>query len=147
VVVIAVAITLIITIAITLYAFFVKANYLVLYGILIVVSLTAILVLIIALVSMAPVMISIYCGLAVIIYGIYLVVITKMIIGGDNDMVAFPLDNYIIASLFLYIYIMRMFLFILRIVANARRWWLCNLIYFILKNNIMNAMFFYIYSL
>jgi len=121
VVVIAVAITLIITIAITLYAFFVKANYLVLYGILIVVSLTAILVLIIALVSMAPVMISIYCGLAVIIYGIYLVVITKMIIGGDNDMVAFPLDNYIIASLFLYIYIMRMFLFILRIVANARR--------------------------
>jgi FtsH-binding integral membrane protein len=121
VVLIAVAITLIITIAITLYAFFVKANYLVLFGIIIVVSVTAILVLIIALISMAPVMISIYCGLAVIIYGIYLVVVTKMVIGGDNEMVAFPLDNYIIASLILYLYIMRMFLMILRIVANSRR--------------------------
>ena len=74
---------------------------------------------IVAIITLQPIMISIYCGLAVIIYGIYLVIITKMIIGGEIG--DFPMDNYVIASLFLYTYIIKIFTMILRIVANARR--------------------------
>jgi hypothetical protein len=46
---------------------------------------------------------------------------TKMIIKVEIE--GFPMDNYIIASLLLYIYIIKMFLMILRIVANARGKW------------------------
>jgi FtsH-binding integral membrane protein len=118
-VVIAIGATLGVTVALTLYAFLCKANFVALFGILIVVILTMFMVGIVALFTLAPIMISIYCGLAVIIYGIYIVMITKMIIGGEIE--GFPMDNYIIASLLLYIYIIKMFLMILRIVANARR--------------------------
>jgi FtsH-binding integral membrane protein len=119
-VVIAIGTTVAITIALTLYAFFCKVNYALLCGIIIVVSITMFMVFMVAIFTFAPIMISIYCGLAVIIYGIYLVFITKMIIGNEN-MDGFPMDNYILASLFLYIYIIKMFLMILRIVANSRR--------------------------
>lgn len=64
-------------------------------------------------------LISVYCGLAVIIYGIYLIFITKMIIGGEMGE-GFPMDNYVIASLLLYVYIIKIFLMILRIVANSK---------------------------
>ena len=53
--------------------------------------------------------------IAIIVFGIYLVIITKMIIGGD--FAEFPLDTPILASLFLYIYTMRIFLYILLILA------------------------------
>ena len=59
------------------------------------------------------------CVLGVIIYGVYLVIITKMIIGGQ--MAKFPLDSAIIASVFLYIYIMRIFLYILALVARLKK--------------------------
>lgn len=119
VVLLAVCITIAITIVITLYAAFAKINYNALIGTLLVVSVTMILVFMVAIFALTPIMVSIYCGLAVIIYGIYLVFITKLILGGELG--DFPMDNYIIASLFLYIYIIKMFLMILRIVANAKR--------------------------
>ena len=81
-VVIAIGTTLLITIAITIYCFLCKANFLVLIGIVLVVAIVMMMVAIVAIFSLAPIMISIYCGLAVILYGIYIVVITKMIIGG-----------------------------------------------------------------
>jgi len=112
-------ITFILTLAITLYAFCFRANFLVLVGVLVVVAITSFLVLMVALFSPTPVMISIYCGLGVMIYGIYLIFITKMIIG--DELPGFPMDNYIIASIFLYIYIIKIFLLILRIVANSKK--------------------------
>lgn len=79
-----------------------------------VISLTMPIVLILALITFAPVMISIYCGLAVILYGIYLVVITKIIISGELGEL-FPMDSYIVSSLFMYIYILMIFALILKI--------------------------------
>lgn len=116
---IAVGITVGLTVLITIYAVFVKANFKILCGVLLVTIFTMFSVSIVAIITLQPIMISIYCGLAVIIYGIYLVIITKMIIGGEIG--DFPMDNYVIASLFLYIYIIKIFTMILRIVANSRR--------------------------
>jgi protein lifeguard len=111
--------TVAVVLALTLYAFFCRANFVILIGIVIVVAITMMIVGMMILFTFAPVMIMIYCGLAVIVYGIYLVIITKMIIGGEIG--DFPMDNYIIASILLYIYIIKIFMMILRIVALARR--------------------------
>lgn len=119
VVVIAIGTTVGIVIAITLYAIYCRANFVVLFGVIIVVAITMFMVAMVAIFTFEPVLISIYCGLAVIIYGIYLIFITKMIIGGEMGE-GFPMDNYIIASLLLYVYIIKIFLMILRIVANAK---------------------------
>ena len=66
-----------------------------------------------------PMLGIVLCVLGVIVYGVYLVIITKMIIGGQ--MAKFPLDSAIIASVFLYIYIMRIFLYILALVARLKK--------------------------
>ena len=66
-----------------------------------------------------PVLIYVFCSLAILIFGIYLVILTKMIIGGD--IAEFPMDAPILASLFLYLYIMRIFLYILMIFGAAKK--------------------------
>ncbi len=90
----------------------------VMMGIILVVSVTMFFMGMVALFTFTPALICVYCGLAVIIYGIYLVMITKMIIG--NELGGFPMDNYVIASLLLYIYIVKIFMMILRILAISK---------------------------
>ena len=115
----AIAGTVAITLALTLYAFFCKGHYLIWMGILLI-SLSAMFVIgITAIFVRLPVLIFVLCGLGLIIYGIYLVIITKMII--DNSLGGFPLDSAIIASVFLYIYIMRIFLYILALLGAAKK--------------------------
>ncbi len=118
-VVIAMGATVGVVLVLTVYACLCKANFKVLIGIIMVVSVTMLMVLFVAIFTFADVLICIYCGLAVIIYGIYLVIITKMIIGGE--FAEFPMDNYIIASILLYIYIVKIFMMILKIVAISRK--------------------------
>ena len=116
---IAVGITVGLTVLLTLYAFLCKGNFLIWLGIIIVVSFTASIVAIVSIFTNNDTLVMVYCGLVVTIYGIYLVIITKLIIGGDYP--EFPMDNYILASLFLYIYIMKMFMYILMIVARSKK--------------------------
>jgi FtsH-binding integral membrane protein len=118
-VVIAMGATVGVVLVLTVYAFLCRANFVVYIGIIMVVSVTMLMIGFVVIFTFADVLICIYCGLAVIIYGIYLVIITKMIIGGE--FVDFPMDNYIIASILLYIYIVKIFMMILRIVAIAKR--------------------------
>ncbi len=81
---IAIAITIAVTIFLTLYAFLCRGNFLILVGILIVVSVTASIVAIVSIFAYSNNALGIiYCGLVVLIYGIYLVIITKLIIGGS----------------------------------------------------------------
>jgi len=47
------------------------------------------------------------------------VIVTKRIIGGDIG--EFPMDHPIMASLFLYLYIMRIFMYILMIFGAGKR--------------------------
>ena len=116
-VIIALGTTVALTLAITIYCFLCKTIFLILIGVLIVLVITMLMVGIVALFSFSPIMINIYCGIAVLVYGIYIIFMTKMIIGGEDGL-GFPMDNYYIASLFLYIYIIKMFLMILRIFAK-----------------------------
>ena len=115
---IAVGATVGITLALTLYAFFCRGNYIIWVGIILVCSSAALVVGITAIFTNIPALIYVYCTLAIVIFGIYLVIITKAIIGGD--IAAFPMDHPILASLFLYLYIMRIFMYILMIFGAKR---------------------------
>ena len=107
-----------VTLALTLYAFLCKGNWILLTGLLVVCGATAFAIGISFIFARSYGLLMLFCALGVIIYGIYLVIITKMIIGGELP--GFPLDAPIIASLLLYIYIMRIFLYILTILGARR---------------------------
>ncbi len=108
-----------VTAALTLYAFLCKGHYMVWLGILVICCATAFVIGITSIFVRIPILLVVICALGVIIYGIYLVIITKMIIG--DELGGFPLDSAIIASVFLYIYIMRLFLYLLTIIAALRK--------------------------
>lgn len=116
---VAIAGTVAITLALTLYAFFCKGHYLIWLGILFICLSAAFVLGITAIFVRLPALYFVICGLGIIIYGIYLVIITKMII--DNSLGGFPLDSAIIASVLLYMYIMRIFLYVVAILGGGRR--------------------------
>ena len=117
---IAIAATVGIALGLSVYAWLCKGNFSAWIGILMVCCMTSLIIGISMIFVRNETMLLVFCGLGVIIYGIYLVILTKLIIG--DKMGGFPLDSAIIASVFLYIYIIRMFLYILVILGRARRW-------------------------
>ena len=104
-----------ITFLLTLYAFFCKGNFVIMIGIVIVLIPVLIVLCLMSFFFYLPWLTVAICSIAIVIFGIYLVFITKMIIGGEME--GFPLDTAILASLFLYIYTMRIFLYILMILG------------------------------
>lgn len=110
--------TVAITLVLTIYAFLCKGNYLIWLGIILVCASAALVIGITAIFTNIPALINIYCALAIVIFGIYLVIITKSIIGGD--IAEFPMDHPILASLFLYMYIMRIFYYLLIILGSKK---------------------------
>jgi len=80
---IAVLATVGVTLAITIYAFLCKGNFLAMIGIVLVCAMTALVVGITAIFTRIPALTYVYCSLAIVIFGIYLIFITKMIIGGE----------------------------------------------------------------
>ena len=103
----------------TVYAFMCKGDYVIWIGIILVCVSAALVIGIMSIFFYFPVLIYVYCSLMILVFGIYLVIITKMIIGGE--MLQFPLDRPIMASLFLYLYIMRIFLYILLIFGAGKK--------------------------
>lgn len=74
-----------ITVGLTLYAVFIRftlKHFLVMAGIIVVVFFAMLMVAIVSIFTYSPVLTNIYCGLGVIVFGIYLVFDTKLIIGG-----------------------------------------------------------------
>lgn len=59
---------------------------------------------------------NLYCCLGVILFGIYLVIDTQMIIGGKR--LELSTDDYIAAALLLYIDIIQIFLYILQMLGK-----------------------------
>ena len=112
---IAIGATVAITLLLTIYAFLSKGHFLVWIGIILVLIPVLIVLSLMLWVFSFEALVIVFGVLAIIVFGIYLVIITKMIIGGD--FAEFPLDTPILASLFLYIYTMRIFLYILLILA------------------------------
>ena len=116
---IAIFATVAIALVLTIYSFLCKGNFLIWIGILLVVVAIALVIGISVAFTNIRALYYVYCSIIILIFGIYLVIITKSIIGGD--IVEFPMDHPILASLFLYIYIMRIFLYILMILGAGRR--------------------------
>ena len=61
----------------------------------------------------------IWCSFGIIIFGIYIIIDTKMIIGGERFEISY--DDYIFAAMILYIDIIRLFLYILAMLKGSRR--------------------------
>jgi hypothetical protein len=59
----------------------------------------------------SPFLTNLYCSLGVILFGIYLVIDTQMIIGGKRFSISY--DDYVLGALILYIDIIQIFLYIL----------------------------------
>jgi FtsH-binding integral membrane protein len=55
---------------------------------------------------------SVYCSLCVLLFGIYLIIDTQLIIGGKR--IALTIDEYVAAALLLYVDIITIFLYILQ---------------------------------
>jgi FtsH-binding integral membrane protein len=59
---------------------------------------------------------ALYCVLGVLIYGIYLIYDTQLIMGSFGN--AYSIDDYIIAAMMIYIDIIQIFLYLLRLIGG-----------------------------
>ena len=114
--------TLAITIACTLYAIFSKEDYTTSSALLVIVSVTMLIIFIILLFTDSPFLYTIYCGLGVFLFGCYLVIDTQMIMGGRT--IELSVDEDYVAALLLYIDIIMIFLYIMKLFGqNEEEWW------------------------
>ena len=122
---IAAGLTVGVTVVLTAYAVLTRKDYSTKTGIMLVVLFTAILFAILMGVfyDSRPVQIvpftQVVCCVFVVIYGIYLVIDTQLIVGKGRW--SLSMEDYIIGALMLYIDLIGLFLYILRIVGAARR--------------------------
>mmetsp|Transcript_54 Transcript_54/g.62 ORF Transcript_54/g.62 Transcript_54/m.62 type:complete len:292 (-) Transcript_54:131-1006(-) len=61
----------------------------------------------------------VYAALGTLIFSFYIVYDTQLILGGNHKM-RFSIDDYVLAALMLYIDIIELFLFILRLIGDSR---------------------------
>ena len=59
---------------------------------------------------------NLYCCIGVALFGVYLVIDTQMIMGGRE--VELSIDDWALAAMLLYIDIIQIFLYLLRILSN-----------------------------
>ena len=62
---------------------------------------------------------DIYLALGIIVFGIYLVIDTQLIVGGKNGKLT--MDDYVVAAMFLYIDIIQIFIRILLLLLRSNR--------------------------
>jgi protein lifeguard len=114
----AIGATIAVALGLTAYAFFCKGNWALWIGLLVVCGSIGFVIGISLIFVRLEGLVILFCVIGLLIYGIYLVILTKMIIGKEIE--GFPMDAPIIASLFLYIYIMRIFMYLLVIFGGRR---------------------------
>ena len=112
--------TMILTISLTVYAFFTKSDFTALcgpfacWGLLLIITISMMMSIISMLVfSYTEVWYPFATGFAVIIYGIFLLIDTQLIVGGKRY--ALSIDDYIIGALILYLDIIMIFLELLKL--------------------------------
>lgn len=114
--VVAALMTLAIVLSLTLYAIFTRTDFTTMWGIL-VVLVTALLMLgIFTWIAWTPFLDNLYCCLGIIVFGIYLVIDTQLIIGGRT--LELSMDDYVVGALILYIDIIQIFLYILALLSR-----------------------------
>ena len=67
-------------------------------------------------VAWIPILHNLYCALGAVLFGIYLVIDTQLIVGGGRYSIS--MDDYVAGALILYIDIIQIFLYILSLLGN-----------------------------
>jgi FtsH-binding integral membrane protein len=114
----AVACTLIITTGLTIYAWQTKVDFTAMGGYMFAASCSLLLVGLMCAIFQSQIMMNIYAGLGCLIFSAYIVYDTQLIIGGAHHSHSFEIDEYVFAALNLYIDIVQLFLFLLRLFRN-----------------------------
>lgn len=73
---------------------------------------------IVTLFTSSPFIHNLYCCIGVVLFGIYLVIDTQMIMGGRT--VELAVDEYFLAAMLLYIDVIQIFLYILELLGSNR---------------------------
>jgi len=82
----------------------------------IILSVLLFLLFIVTMFTNSPFIRNLYCGVGVLLFSIYLVIDTQMIMGGKS--IELRIDEYALAALLLYIDIIQIFLYILQLLSN-----------------------------
>merc|ERR1719233_983529 len=119
-VLIAAGITTAIVFALTIFSFQTKWDFTMLRGILVCIIFVSILFgIIIIFVPQSKYMQMVYGGLGALIFSVYLVYDTQMMMGGNHKFSISP-EEYIFAALALYLDIINIFMYVLKFVGAAR---------------------------
>jgi protein lifeguard len=114
----AAALTLFMVLGLTLFAVFSRENFKALFGAIIVLFFSFAGFGFLCLITLEPVLDQLYCAITVSILGVLLVIDTKMIIGGERS-IGVSMDDYVLGSLILYIDIMWIIIWFLRLLLNV----------------------------
>lgn len=113
--------TALVTIALTVYAMRTKVNIEVFYAMTFVIYIAMFPLWIIGLIMRTRVLYIVYCSLGLLFYSIFLIIDTMQIVKGKSfGGWALDLDEYIYGAMMLYIDIVMIFVYILRLLGAAR---------------------------
>ncbi|XP_011692800.1 PREDICTED: protein lifeguard 1-like, partial [Wasmannia auropunctata] len=118
-VMLAVAITAVVCLGLTIFAFQTKIDFTGLHSVLFVAVLILLIFGIIAIFWHGKIMTIVYAALGALIFSLYLILDTQMIIGGKHQYSISP-EEYIFAALSLYLDVINIFLYILTIIGVSR---------------------------
>jgi FtsH-binding integral membrane protein len=95
---------------------FTRTDFTTCWGIMIVIMVELVMFMILIFAFRYEVLSSLYCTLGVILFGVYLVIDTQLIIGGRRYELS--MDDYVLGALVLYCDIIQIFLFLLRMMGR-----------------------------
>lgn len=117
-VVIVMAMTASIVFGLTIYAMYTKQDYTTMGGILVCCLIGLFVFGIIASVANVPFLKTLYCAMGAILFSVYIVVDTQLIIGKGRNV--YSMDDYIMAAINIYLDIINLFLYLLELFGNKR---------------------------
>lgn len=110
--------TLGITFALTLYAMTTKTDFTFYGGILFVCGMAMLLITLFMMFTSNPFLHVLFSGLGVILYGIYLIYDTQLIVGNKKHELS--IDDYVLGALFIYLDIILIFLYLLDLLSSSK---------------------------
>jgi FtsH-binding integral membrane protein len=108
----------VIVVACTLYAAYTESDFTTSYGIIIVLTAAMLVLFIVTMFTSSPFIHNLYCCIGVVLFGIYLIIDTQMILGGRT--VELAVDEYFLAAMLLYIDVIQIFLYILELLGSNK---------------------------
>lgn len=105
-----------IVVACTIYAAYTESDFTTSYGIIIVLTAALFTLFIVTLFTSSPFIQNLYCCIGVMLFGVYLIIDTQMILGGRT--ISLSIDEYCLGAMLLYIDIIQIFLYILELLSK-----------------------------